>query len=104
MHVLPPADDMAAKAIEVSQVLKALSHPSRLMIVCTLVEAERSVSELEHRLNIHQPHLSQHLTALRKASVVATRRESKQIFYRLVEDRAAQLIAALHQIYCKEPS
>lgn len=98
------AQMMAQRAGEVSSLLKSLSHPSRLMIVCTLVQGEFCVSDLEEKLDIHQPHLSQHLTSLRDAAVVATRREGKKIYYRLSEDRAAQLIGALYQIYCKEPS
>lgn len=96
--------DMTMRATEVAAQLKAISHPNRLMIVCSLVEGEVSVSELELRLDIHQPHLSQHLTALRKAGIVTTRRDGKQIFYRLLEERAARLILALYQIYCTEPS
>jgi DNA-binding transcriptional ArsR family regulator len=93
---------MAQRASEVATLLKALSHPSRLMIVCTLVQGEFSVGALEEKLSIHQPHLSQHLTSLRDADVVTTRRDGKQIFYSLAEERPAELIAALYAIYCKE--
>jgi DNA-binding transcriptional ArsR family regulator len=93
---------MAMRAGEVATLLKCLSHPSRLMIVCSLVEAEFSVGDLEEKLDIHQPHLSQHLTSLREAKIVATRREGKQIFYSLANERASELIASLYRIYCKE--
>lgn len=92
--------DMAVRAGEVAALLKTLSHPARLMIVCTLVEHEYSVGELEQRLDIHQPHLSQHLTVLRGAGIVAQRRAGKQIFYRLAEQNAALLVGALYKIYC----
>jgi ArsR family transcriptional regulator len=94
--------DMAARAAEVSGLLKTLAHPARLMLVCTLVEGEHSVSELEAKLDLHQPHLSQQLTVLREANIVNTRREGKQIFYSLTEEKAAQLVAALYTIFCKE--
>lgn len=94
--------DMAARAAEVSSLLKTLAHPGRLMLVCTLVEGEFSVGELEEKLDIHQPHLSQHLTWLREAGIVATRREGKQIFYSLTEEKAAQLVNALYAIFCSE--
>ncbi|MCZ3376263.1 sulfite-sensing transcriptional repressor BigR [Rhizobium sp. AG207R] len=92
--------EMAGRAGEVADLLKTLSHQARLMIVCSLVEGEFSVSELEEKLDIHQPHLSQHLTVLRSSGIVETRREGKQIFYRLTEEKAARLICALHNIFC----
>lgn len=96
---LSPAE-MAGRAGEVANLLKTLSHQARLMIVCTLVEDEFSVGELEEKLDIHQPHLSQHLTVLRSSGIVETRREGKQIFYSLTEEKAAQLVAALYDIFC----
>ena len=97
---LSPAE-MAERAGDVATLLKTLSHPARLMIVCTLVEGEFSVGDLEARLDLHQPHLSQHLTVLRGSGIVDTRREGKQIFYRLTEEKAAQLVASLYDIFCK---
>lgn len=92
--------EMASRAGDVADLLKTLSHPARLMIVCTLIEGEYSVSELEEKLDVHQPHLSQHLTVLRGSGIVETRREGKQIFYRLTEAKAARLVAALYDIFC----
>ncbi len=96
---LSPAE-MAGRATEVASLLKTLSHPARLMIVCTLIEGEFSVGDLEERTDLHQPHLSQHLTVLRNSDIVETRRDGKQIFYRLTEQKAVQLIAALYDIFC----
>lgn len=100
----PPAGPhaMAARATEVAGHLKTLAHPARLMLVCTLVEGEFSVSELEQALGIHQPTLSQQLNVLREAGIVETRRQGKQIFYRLTEQKAARLVGALHAIFCAE--
>ncbi|HHV68598.1 MAG TPA: helix-turn-helix transcriptional regulator [Ochrobactrum intermedium] len=94
--------ELSLRAGEVADLLKTLSHPARLMIVCSLVESEYSVGELEEKVDVHQPHLSQHLTVLRSSAVVETRREGKQIYYRLTEDKAAQLVAALYDIFCVE--
>jgi len=91
---------MEGRATEVAELLKTLSHPARLMLACTLAEREYSVGELEETLGIRQPTLSQQLGVLREAGVVETRREAKQIFYRLTEARAAQLIEALYGIFC----
>lgn len=98
-EALSPAE-MANRASEVAKLLKTLSHPARLIIVCTLVEGEYSVGELEEKVDIHQPHLSQHLTVLRGSGIVETRRDRKQIFYRLTEEKAAQLVSALYDIFC----
>lgn len=102
------ADDKAAISLaemedhahEVAAVLKTLAHPMRLLLACTLTQAEYAVGELEEKLDIHQPNLSQQLTVLRRSGIVATRREGKQIFYRLTETRAGRLIGALYAIYC----
>ncbi|GLQ78941.1 transcriptional regulator [Mesorhizobium huakuii] len=93
---------MESRAGEVAALLKTLAHPMRLMLVCTLVEGEYSVSRLEEMLDIHQPNLSQQLTVLRDANIVETRRDGKQIFYRLTAEKAAQLVAALYTIFCSE--
>ncbi|WP_035724022.1 ArsR/SmtB family transcription factor [Fodinicurvata fenggangensis] len=94
--------ELEARAQEVSQLLKSLANPNRLMIVCTLLEGERSVAELENELGIHQPTLSQQLTALREAGLVQTRRESRHIYYRLKDDKTAQVIEALYRIFCSD--
>lgn len=91
-----------ARAGEVALLLKALAHPARLMLACTLAEAEYSVGELEEMLDIRQPTLSQQLGVLREAGIVETRRDARQIFYRLTEEKAAQLIAALHSVFCEK--
>lgn len=96
--------DMEGRAGEVAGLLKTLAHPARLMLACTLVEGEYSVGDLENKLGISQPTLSQQLTVLRGARVVETRRAGKQIFYRLTEAKAARLIEALYSIFCADGS
>jgi DNA-binding transcriptional ArsR family regulator len=82
--------DMTA-AVQVSAMLRAISHPMRLLAVYRLSQGERSVSELQAEIGIDQPALSQHLTVLRAAGVVTTRRKSKNIFYRLADDKSETL-------------
>lgn len=101
VKAISPAD-MEARAGEVAALLKTLAHPARLRLACALVEGEYSVGALEEMLGIRQPTLSQQLTVLREAGIVETRREAKQIFYRLTEERAARLIEALYGIFCAE--
>jgi len=84
---------------EASDLLKILANPNRLSIICMLLEGERSVADLENTLGIHQPTLSQQLGELRDAGMVATRREAKHIFYRVADDRAGRIVAALREVF-----
>ena len=95
-------EELAGRATEVAALLKTLANRNRLMIVCALVDGEYAVGQIEEELGIRQPTLSQQLTILREAGIVATRREAKQIFYRLTEQKAARLVEALHAIFCAE--
>jgi DNA-binding transcriptional ArsR family regulator len=88
------------KAEAASDFMKRLANPNRLMIACALVQGERSVGELEGALGLKQPLLSQQLAELREAGIVESRREVKQVFYRLSDPRAVALIATLHRLFC----
>lgn len=94
--------DIAAHATEVSKVLRTLANRNRLLIVSTLLEGEHAVAVLEQTLGIRQPTLSQQLTVLRDAGIVSTRRQAKQVFYRLSHDKVARLVGAVYQIFCRD--
>lgn len=93
-------DAMRAHAEDAAGLMKALGNPSRLMILCTLAEGERSVSELNAVVPLSQSALSQQLARLRQQGLVTTRRESQAIFYSLAEGPADRVIHLLHDIYC----
>lgn len=78
-----------------SNFLKALANDNRLIIVCTLANGEYNVSQLEKILSIRQPTLSQQLARLRSDGLVVTRRESKQIYYKLASKEAERVIRLL---------
>lgn len=84
--------------------LKALGNRDRLMLLCHLAEGERNVGELENTLGIVQPTLSQQLGVLRREGMVTTRREGKQIFYRIASAEALAIIETLYQLFCAEES
>ena len=90
------------RAEAASSFMKSLANPNRLMIACALVEGERSVGDLETELGLRQPSLSQQLAELRESGVVEARREAKQVFYRISDQRAIALLATLHRIFCGE--
>lgn len=100
---MPPSFDPAQMRQAVSQasgLLKALSNPDRLLLLCQLTEGEHCVSELEALLDIRQPTLSQQLGVLRQEGLVETRRESKQIYYRIASARALAVLQTLYQQFC----
>jgi DNA-binding transcriptional ArsR family regulator len=90
------------KAEAASSFMKSLANPNRLMIACALLDGERSVGDLETELGLRQPSLSQQLAELRDSGIVEARREAKQVFYRISDQRAVVLLATLHQIFCGE--
>jgi DNA-binding transcriptional ArsR family regulator len=92
----------SGRAEAVAEVLKLLGNPQRLLIACLLCEGEYAVSEIEAKLGIHQPSLSQQLGALREAKVIEGRREAKAVIYRLADESTRHLLGALHRIYCPE--
>lgn len=94
-------DMMVANAQKASEFLRALSHEARLVILCLLVEGEKSVSELEAMLSLRQPAVSQQLARLRSDELVATRRDGKNIYYSLARPEVAEIIGALHRAFCK---
>lgn len=93
-------ETMRAHVADAARLLKALSNEKRLMLLCLLVEAERSVGELNARLDLSQSALSQHLAVLRMDGLVTTRREAQTIYYSLAGGPVQRIIATLHGIYC----
>lgn len=96
------AEAMRANAGQASELLKALANDKRLMILCLLVEGERSVGDLNASLELSQPALSQHLKVLRDEGLVETRREAQSILYSLVPGPAQRVLQTLHDVYCGE--
>lgn len=82
--------------------LRLLANEDRLLLLCQLTQGERCVSELEELLEIRQPTLSQQLGVLRTEGVVATRREGKNIYYRIADERVEQLLNQLYQMFCRK--
>ena len=92
--------DMQQAAEQACRLLKVLSNPDRLMILCQLSQGEMRVGELEAALGIGQPTLSQQLTVLREEELVSTRREGKNIYYQFSSPQALALIGVLYAQFC----
>lgn len=95
-------DAMRDKADQASNFLRTLANPDRLLLLCQLSQGERCVSELESLVGIRQPTLSQQLGVLRNESLVETRREGKQIFYRIASPQALAVLQLLYAQFCAD--
>ncbi|WP_105169344.1 ArsR/SmtB family transcription factor [Pseudoalteromonas sp. T1lg23B] len=91
---------MADNAQQAEALLKMMANKNRLMILCSLLEDELSVSALNEAVPLTQSALSQHLASLRKANVVATRREGQTIYYRVIDDKVKAILLQLYRLFC----
>jgi len=99
--VTPRIVSFAGQAAEAVVVLKSIAHEGRLLVLCYLSEAgELSVGELVDRIDLSQSALSQHLAKLRAEGLVATRKSSQTVYYRIADPRILTLLATLHDLYC----
>lgn len=94
--------ELAPRAAEAENFLKALANRNRLIVLCELHKGERSVTALQAAVGLSQSALSQHLARLREDSLVRTRRESQTIFYSLADEKVTRLIGLLYELYCKD--
>ena len=93
-------DMMAQAADQASDLLKALSNRHRLLIVCQLIDGERSVGELAAFLSLRDSTVSQHLALLRKDGMVAARRDGQTVYYSIASDPAREVLKTLYQVFC----
>ncbi len=103
METASPPLDMALMREGASQakaMLTALANENRLLLLCQLTHGEKSVSDLESALDLHQPTLSQQLGVLRSEGLVTTRRDGKRIYYAIADPRVHSLLGTLYQLYC----
>ncbi len=99
-------DDIERLALQSSKaatLLRGLANEQRLLILCHLAaEGELSVSALGERMTLSQSALSQHLARLREEGIVNFRREAQTLFYHIADEKAARLLALLHDLYCPD--
>jgi DNA-binding transcriptional ArsR family regulator len=96
-------EKMRTSAAKACRLLKVLSNPDRMMLLCQLAQGEKRVGELEEILGIVQPTLSQQLTVLRDEELVVTRREGKNIYYQITSTEAMAVMGVLYQQFCGQP-
>ncbi|TWG55307.1 helix-turn-helix transcriptional regulator [Aminobacter sp. J44] len=97
--------DMIPASESAAELMRSLSHPQRLLVLCALVDGEKSVAELRQELGIEQVPMSQQLMRLRADGLVEARREGTAVFYSITQPQVLTVIEALHTAYCrKQPS
>jgi DNA-binding transcriptional ArsR family regulator len=92
--------EMQSGAAKACRLMKVLSNPDRLLLLCQLSQGEKRVGELEEILGIVQPTLSQQLTVLRDEELVSTRRDGKNIYYQMRSPQALAVMQVLYQNFC----
>jgi DNA-binding transcriptional ArsR family regulator len=93
-------DQIKANASEAESFLKMIANKNRLMILCSLIDKECSVTELNQSVPLTQSALSQHLASLRKAGMVSTRRQAQTIYYSVTDVRVKQIIEKMYEFFC----
>jgi DNA-binding transcriptional ArsR family regulator len=83
-----------------SRSLKAMSHPLRLKILCTLGDQEVSVQEIVEHVGTSQSNISQHLAILRDKGILASRKDANRVFYRVSDSRTLRLIGMMREVFC----
>ena len=83
-----------------SRSLKAMSHPLRLKILCTLNDKEVSVQEIVEQVGTSQSNISQHLAILRDKGILASRKDANRVFYRVGDSRTLRLISMMREVFC----
>ena len=89
---------------QASRSLKAISHPLRLKILCTLGDREVSVQDLVDAVGTSQSNISQHLAIMRDKGILMTRKEANRVFYRVGDVRTLRLISMMREVFCAQPS
>lgn len=82
--------------------LKAMSHPIRLKILCTLRDREVSVQEMVERIGTTQSNISQHLAILRDKGILLSRKDANRVLYRVGDYRTLRLIGMMREVFCSD--
>ena len=83
-----------------SRSLKAMSHPLRLKILCTLGDEEVSVQDIVDQVGTSQSNISQHLAILRDKGILTSRKDANRVFYRVSDSRTLRLICMMREVFC----
>ncbi len=85
---------------QAAQAIKAIAHPLRLKILCVLGDQEISVQDIVDQVGTSQSNISQHLAILRDKGVLATRKDSNRVYYRIGDLRTLKLVGMMRDVFC----
>jgi DNA-binding transcriptional ArsR family regulator len=84
-----------------SSLLKSISHPIRLKILCLLQDrGETTVNDIQAAVKTSTANISQHLTILRNQGIVGIRREANYIYNRIIDERVVEIIEVMQRLFC----
>ena len=84
-----------------SSLLKSISHPIRLKILCLLQEKELTVGEIRNEVKTTHANISQHLSILRNQGVIDFRKDSNFIYNRIADERITELMKTMRNLFCQ---
>ena len=93
--------DLIPASAQAADLMRSLSHPQRLLVLCALGREEKSVGQLREELGIGQVPMSQQLMRLRADGLVTSRREGTKVFYRIAQPEVVGIVEALHSAFCR---
>lgn len=88
-------------AVLTADALKAMGHPLRWRILCTLGSEEMSVGDLVAKIGTSQSNVSQHLDQLRNKHILVSRREGNRVYYRVRNEALLELIGSMRSVLCQ---
>ncbi|MGB3490446.1 MAG: metalloregulator ArsR/SmtB family transcription factor [Xanthobacteraceae bacterium] len=91
---------MRNAANDASELLRALSNHHRLLILCQLIDGEKSVGQLAEFLGVRDSTTSQHLALLRRDRIITGRRDGQTVWYRISSQPAQDIVQVLYGVYC----
>ena len=94
------SQDLIRNSDAAAVLLSSMAHPKRLLVLCQLVEGERTAGDLAARVGLSPSALSQHLAKMKGAGIVASRREGQTLYYRLAGREVRAVIETLYALYC----
>jgi DNA-binding transcriptional ArsR family regulator len=97
-------DAMQMRANEATSLLSAMCNEKRLLILCQLIDSERTVNELAELVGAAQPTVSQHLSLLRREGLIDVRQDGRTRFYTLAGNEAREILGTLQSLYCDPTS
>lgn len=103
MAISPNSTDLMTREEDISRAsrsLKAMSHPLRLRILCTLGDQEVSVQDIVDAVGTSQSNISQHLAILRDKGILASRKDANKVYYRVGDTRTLRLIGMMQEVFC----